>query len=447
MGTDCRLLLYNSTITTRSASELRFTGTWDFCRRLVDGLYLTTMEWHDKWTSIFGVTIAMIVLPLIVVPLRCYVRITRRAFKIDDWLIIAALIFHLGACAVTLWGYEYGLGMPDKNISLENQMKGVQTFAMYKPVYTIATCLIKCSVCYTFLRLSTSPKIKRALHWILIIVSCSSLIMFIGSFVYCVPYPAIWTHWHHPNTPGYCLPGAVVLTVGYAFACTTIFADFACAIIPGIILWQTVMSTRNMVMAWFILGLGVLAAAMTICRLPYTAYWTHETNMSYGLGRVLLFELLECGIGIFASCAPALKPWFSASMTSLTSLLHRLTKWTTLGSHVTSSDHKNHHHLQDLEKAEQGEQTLCSRPTSAVTAPPIPRMDLVIPDIEDTVMDTVMDGQDKAWDGYQYPASSSEPSVVPVMIVSRIRAESGDYTSTWDVAREGDHDDDGPSRA
>lgn len=134
-------------------------------------------------------------------------------------------------------------------------------------------------------------------------------------------------------------------------------------------------------------------------------------------------------------------------MTSLTSLLHRLTKWTTLGSHVTGSNHKNHHHLQDLEKAEQGEQTLSSRPTSAVTAPPIPRMDLVIPDVEDTVMDTVMDGQDKAWDRYQYPASSSRPSVVPVTIVSRIRAESGDYTSTWDVAREGDHDDDGPSRA
>jgi hypothetical protein len=68
----------------------------------------------------------MIILPLIVVPLRCYVRITRRAFKIDDWLIIAALIFHLGACAVTLWGFTYGLGMPDKVLSPENQIKGVQ---------------------------------------------------------------------------------------------------------------------------------------------------------------------------------------------------------------------------------------------------------------------------------------------------------------------------------
>ncbi|KAH0410694.1 hypothetical protein KCU90_g19573, partial [Aureobasidium melanogenum] len=168
--------------------------------------------------------------------------------------------------------------------------------------------------------------------------------------------------------------------------------------------------------------------------------------MSYGLGRILLFELLECGIGIFASCAPALKPWFSASMTSLTSLLHRLTKWTTLGSQLTGSNNKNHHHLQDLEKAERGQQTLSSRPASAATAPPpVPHMDLVIPDI-DTVMDTVMDGEDKAWDGYQPPTSSSRPNAVPVIIVSRVRAESGDYTSTWDIVREGDRDD-GPSRA
>lgn len=72
-------------------------------------------------------------------------------------------------------------------------------------------------------------------------------------------------------------------------------------------------------------------------------------------------------------------------------------------------------------------------------------MDLIIPDIEDTVMDTVMDGQDKGWDGYQSPIHTSRPSAVPVIIISRVRAESGDYTSTWDIAREGNSDD-GPSR-
>jgi hypothetical protein len=151
---------------------------------------------------------------------------------------------------------------------------------MYKPLYTLATCLIKCSICFTFLRLSTSPKIRRSLHWILYIVSGSSLVMFIGSFVYCVPYPAIWKHWQHPHTPGYCLPGAVVLTVGYSFACVTIATDLACAIIPGVILWQTVMSTRNMCLAWGILGLGFLAGIMTACRLPYIAYWVHTSNQS-----------------------------------------------------------------------------------------------------------------------------------------------------------------------
>lgn len=72
-------------------------------------------------------------------------------------------------------------------------------------------------------------------------------------------------------------------------------------------------------------------------------------------------------------------------------------------------------------------------------------MDLIIPDIEDSVMDTVMDGQDKGWDGQQSPIHNSRSSTVPVIIVSRVRAESGDYTSTWDIAREGDSDE-GPPR-
>lgn len=134
-------------------------------------------------------------------------------------------------------------------------------------------------------------------------------------------------------------------------------------------------------------------------------------------------------------------------MTSLTSLLHRFTQWTSLGSHMSASSNKNHHHLQDVEKAERGGPEPTSRPTTAATIPPVPRMDLVIPDIEDTIMDTVMDSQDKdeGWAHYEHPVSPrKKSSAVPVIIVSRIRAESGDYTNTWDVAREGDGDD-GPS--
>jgi hypothetical protein len=136
-------------------------------------------------------------------------------------------------------------------------------------------------------------------------------------------------------------------------------------------------------------------------------------------------------------------------MTSLTSLLQRLTQWTSIGSQISASSNKNHHHLQDVEKAERGEQEPSSRPVSAPAAPPVPRMDLVIPDIEDTIMDTAMDPQDKdkEWTGYyEPPVSTPKSSAVPVIIISRVRAESGDYTSTWDVAGEEDADD-GPSHA
>jgi len=132
-------------------------------------------------------------------------------------------------------------------------------------------------------------------------------------------------------------------------------------------------------------------------------------------------------------------------MTSLTSLLHRLTQWTSIGSHISASSHKNHHHIRDVEKAEPDEKEPSSRPTTAPAARPVPRMDLVIPDIEDTVMDSMMDDQDKRWDNYEPPVPAKNSSAVPVIIISKVRAESGDYTSTWDVAREED-DNRGPSQ-
>lgn len=84
------------------------------------------MNWHGKSVALFAVTISMLALPLIVVPLRCYVRLSRRSFKLDDWLIVAALLFHMGACAVTLWGFTYGLAMPDKYLTADDKMKAVQ---------------------------------------------------------------------------------------------------------------------------------------------------------------------------------------------------------------------------------------------------------------------------------------------------------------------------------
>lgn len=132
-------------------------------------------------------------------------------------------------------------------------------------------------------------------------------------------------------------------------------------------------------------------------------------------------------------------------MTSLTSFLHRLTQWTSLGSQISASSHKNHHQFRDVEKAEPVEKEPSSRPASAPAAPPVPRMDLVIPDIEDTIMDTVMDDQDKRWNGYESPAPTKSTSAVPVIIISKVRAESGDYTSTWDIAKEEEDDNHGGS--
>lgn len=88
--------------------------------------YNTTMEWQNKSIALFVVTVVMLALPVIIVPVRCGMRVARRAFKLDDWLIVAALLFHVGACAVTIWGFTYGLAMPDEYLTADQKMKAVQ---------------------------------------------------------------------------------------------------------------------------------------------------------------------------------------------------------------------------------------------------------------------------------------------------------------------------------
>jgi hypothetical protein len=64
-----------------------------------------------------------------------------------------------------------------------------------------------------------------------------------------------------------------------------------------------------------------------------------------------------------------------------------------------------------------------------------PRMALVIPDIEDTIIepenDSIMDDQDK--DCY---SNNEEQEKASVIMVSGARPESGEYWNKWQVSRE-----------
>ncbi|KAJ4390106.1 hypothetical protein N0V93_007579 [Gnomoniopsis smithogilvyi] len=66
-----------------------------------------------------------------------------------------------------------------------------------------------------------------------------------------------------------------------------------------------------------VLALGIIASAATVIRLPYLRYYNILTNYYYNVANIVLWSIVECGVGILAGSLPSLrsllKSWIDKS--------------------------------------------------------------------------------------------------------------------------------------
>ncbi|THW75193.1 hypothetical protein D6D18_10002 [Aureobasidium pullulans] len=133
----------------------------------------------------------------------------------------------------------------------------------------------------------------------------------------CRPYRTNWRHFY--DFPGYpkkgsCSSGVVIKSLAYSLTAIIFTSDVICVILPATIFWKTRMQRKKKIMAWMLLSLGLLASVATLGRLPFLSYWSAEHDrvssdaQPGGLGIVTLCCSIEIALGIFAGCAPAIRP-------------------------------------------------------------------------------------------------------------------------------------------
>ena len=132
----------------------------------------------------------------------------------------------------------------------------------------------------------------------------------------CRPYRTNWRHFYNfPDYPkeGSCFSGTVIEVLVYMLTAITSISDLVCVIIPGIIFWNSTLNRQKKIMAWMLLSLGLLASIATLVRLPFVPYFPAREDRVWGLGMATLCCCVEIALGIFAGCAPAIKPFFVAT--------------------------------------------------------------------------------------------------------------------------------------
>ncbi|GLI76992.1 hypothetical protein PoHVEF18_005274 [Penicillium ochrochloron] len=228
--------------------------------------------------AIFTVSIVMMVLSIVAVSLRTFVRLyIVRAFGWDDAIMLAALVLFVVFDACCFIGAMNGLGRSRTDFT---SYEGYRTALLYwwlcQIFYTWSSALAKISIAVALLRL-TVKKIHRIIIWSIIALTIAVSVMFwLVMLLDCRPISYFWDY-ADPSKSGTCMSTTSLVKVAYVYSCLTIVCDLTLGLLPIFLVWKLQMSHRTKIAVGGILSMGAIASVAVIVRIPYLHFYA-DTN-------------------------------------------------------------------------------------------------------------------------------------------------------------------------
>ncbi|KAK7744111.1 hypothetical protein SLS53_003632 [Cytospora paraplurivora] len=208
------------------------------------------------WGGIIEITVSSIglFLAIIAVILRFYARsLQRKAISIDDYLIVAGLVFTIATVGV---GYALvlngGAGLHMVDATPEETTIALKLFIPAPLMWASSTFFVKLSILFFYISIFTMPRLRTAVYIVITLTVALILSVILRSFLLCRPFAYTWDK---------TIPGGVCgsQTKSYlAIAVANLFIDLALVSMPMPILWRLKMPVEKKVAVSAILGLGIL---------------------------------------------------------------------------------------------------------------------------------------------------------------------------------------------
>lgn len=153
--------------------------------------------------------------------------------------------------ALSSHGAYVGLGTRTADLNAWLAVEGLKYLMLWMMIYIVSLAVIKGSICVTLYRIGhAETKYKRAILTLLGLIIATMLVTLIGVLLLCQPISANWTG------EGHCAGSATMIALSYTSTATTILTDLALAILPGVMVWNTIMDTRQKISVCLLLSFG-----------------------------------------------------------------------------------------------------------------------------------------------------------------------------------------------
>ncbi|KAJ5818096.1 hypothetical protein N7474_003687 [Penicillium riverlandense] len=271
---------------------------------------------EGRSTAIFIVTTIFLGISFITVCLRCFVRLRIvKAFGWDDALMVFAMMLNIlfALCGIT--GALYGIGQRTKPLLL----KGTAETAMFwwwlgQTSYVWVCAIAKSSIAVALLRLTVRRAHNVILYTVIGVTAVVGIVFFFVLTLQCQPVSYFWQRILLKIDPtadihGSCMDIDIVIAVAYVYSVTAVCCDFALGVLPMFLIWNLQMVPQTKVALACILGMGCVASAAVIIRIPYLHDYKNP-DFLYATANISIWSNVEASLGIAAGSLVTLRPLF-----------------------------------------------------------------------------------------------------------------------------------------
>ncbi|KAJ5511514.1 hypothetical protein N7453_003617 [Penicillium expansum] len=266
--------------------------------------------------SIFIVTTIFLGISFIAVCLRCFVRLRLvKAFGWDDTFMVCAMLLNIlfAICGIT--GALYGIGQRSDDLVKKGTIETAMFWWWLGQTSYVWTCaLAKISIAFALLRLTVSNAHKLVL-WAVIGVTCTiGLVFWFMLTLQCQPVEFFWQQVRllsnpHANVSGTCMDLDHIIAMAYVYSITATLCDLTLGLLPIALVWNLQMNLRTKCALAGILGMGCIASAAVIIRIPFLHDYKN-VDFLYATANISIWSNVEAGLGIAAGSLVTLRPLF-----------------------------------------------------------------------------------------------------------------------------------------
>ncbi|KAI1398983.1 hypothetical protein F4819DRAFT_466757 [Hypoxylon fuscum] len=270
--------------------------------------------------------------------LRLYARTFQRFDMLaDDWLMLIALIFVYGTCAITILGGMYGAGKHVWAVTPQDLSMVFKLLYSYTYVYAGSVSFTKLSILLFYRRI-----FQRGTKWFhirlaiafFLCVSYPLTIWGVMAFV-CKPVSHFWTQFL--GTTGQCIDintAFMVLTV------VNMVNDIVVLMVPIPEILQLQMSKNKKLAVCGVMLLGGFVCVASVVRIWAFAEFIGTIDLTWASAHVFLWSSIEPAVGILSACLPSLRPLYRRAKNKVTSSAagnNSSANWATKGSRGPNS--------------------------------------------------------------------------------------------------------------